>query len=173
MSVPTLDVVQGYRPGLLGRITEMHALSYERAVGFGRRFEALVAGGLAEFAERLDNPHNAIWAAVQGERIVGSIAIDGEPVGLGAAHLRWFIADEDVRGAGLGTRLLTAALAFADSGPFERAELWTFRGLDAARQLYERVGFACVEERLGDRWGREVCEQRFARRRAAAPRELK
>ncbi len=41
--------------------------------------------------------------------------------------------------------------------------LWTFRGLDAARRLYEANGFALVEEQPGRQWGEEVIEQRFVR----------
>ena len=165
MTGVSIAITRGYRPGLLGRIAEMHALYYSCAVQFGLRFESVVAGGLAEFAERLDRPQNAIWAAAQGERIVGAVAIDGEDLGENRAHLRWFIVADGWRGAGVGRKLLSAALAFVDERAFAQTELWTFRGLDAARKLYENSGFACVEERPGDRWGSEVLEQRFVRPR--------
>ncbi len=74
---PACDIHQGYRPGLIGRITEMHALYYDRAAGFGLPFEVVVSGGLSEFAGRLDRPMNAIWSAVAEGRVLGSIAIDG------------------------------------------------------------------------------------------------
>jgi len=162
---PGAEVVTGYRPGLLARVTEMHALYYAREAGFGRRFEAIVAGGLAEFGERLDRPANGIWTACQGKRIVGSVAIDGEDLGAGVAHLRWFIVDDEARGAGLGRRLLQSALVFADARGFAQTHLWTFAGLHAARRLYESHGFALAEQRPGGQWGREVLEQRFVRRR--------
>jgi GNAT superfamily N-acetyltransferase len=158
-----IALTPGYRPGWLGRVAELHALYYSRAAGFGVKFEAVVAGGLAEFANRLDRPQNALWAATRGETLVGAVAIDGEDLGGNRAHLRWFIVADGLRGEGLGRRLLAAALAFADERAFSETELWTFRGLDAARKLYENTGFVCVEERLGDRWGREVWEQRFVR----------
>ena len=157
------DIVRGYRPGLIARITLMHALYYARASGFGQRFESVVAGGLAEFCGRLDNPRNAIWAAMLGDEIVGSIAVDGEDLGGNVAHLRWFIMDDQARGSGVGRRLLSAALAFADESGFSETQLWTFKGLSAARHLYETYGFSCVEERPGDQWGTEVLEQRFVR----------
>jgi hypothetical protein len=37
----------------------------------------------------------------------------------------------------------------------------TFKGLDAARALYDRAGFRLVAEATGSTWGREVTEQRF------------
>ena len=158
-----IDVVTGYRPGLIARITEMHALYYARTSGFGQRFESVVAGGLSEFCDRLEKPCNEIWLAVQDGRIVGSLAIDGEDLGAGIAHLRWFIVDDGVRGSGAGHRLLDAAMAFVDEKDFAETHLWTFVGLSAAKHLYESYGFQCVEERPGCQWGREVMEQRFVR----------
>ncbi|MDX3929584.1 MAG: helix-turn-helix domain-containing GNAT family N-acetyltransferase [Shinella sp.] len=160
-----IEIVSGYRTGLIARITQMHALYYARTSGFGQRFESVVAGGLAAFCDRLDNPNNAIWVAMRGCEIVGSVAIDGEDLGPGTAHLRWFIVDDAVRGEGIGKTLLAAALAFADGGGFAETHLWTFSGLGAARRLYEANGFACVEECPGHQWGSEVLEQRFVRRK--------
>lgn len=157
----------GYRPGSLARCTEMHARSYAAIAGFGRPFEALVASGLAEFAGRLDRPGNRFWLAVCKGSVVGTVAIDGEDLGEGLAHLRWFILDEAMRGLGVGRRLLEAALAFCDGQGFRETHLWTFRGLDAARHLYEAGGFTLAEERTGRQWGAEVREQRFVRPRPA------
>jgi DNA-binding MarR family transcriptional regulator/GNAT superfamily N-acetyltransferase len=165
---PPVKIASGYRPGMIGRITEMHALYYARTCGFGQRFESIVAEGLAEFCNRLEKPKNAIWTAVQSGAIVGSIAIDGEDMGPETAHLRWFIVDDSLRGSGAGRTLLSAALAFVDERAFAETHLWTFSGLLAARHLYETCGFTLVEERPGTQWGNEVLEQRFVRPRPAA-----
>lgn len=154
----------GYAPGVLARCIEMHALYYARNSGFGRSFETTVAASLAEFSGRLEKPCNQLWRASRAGQIVGTIAIDGEDLGPGRAHLRWFIVDDDAQGTGLGRNLLSQALAFCDGQGFPEVHLWTFRGLDAARRLYETSGFALVEEWMGDQWGEEVMEQRFVRR---------
>ncbi len=159
------QIVTGYRPGLIGAVTALHARHYAETAGFGQAFEAVVATGLSAFCGRLDKPANAIWTLASGDEILGSIAIDGEDLGGGLAHLRWFIFAEPVRGGGYGRRLLDAAIAFADARGHEETHLWTFAGLDAARRLYERSGFTIVEEGPGAQWGREVREQRFVRRR--------
>jgi GNAT superfamily N-acetyltransferase len=161
----TWSIAQGYRPGLLGRCTEMHALFYARHTGFGSFFESQVASGMAEFLQRLDNRRNAVWSLLHDGRIVGTIAIDGEDLKRDAGHLRWFIVDDSQRGNGAGKRLLAEALAFCDRIGFPEVELWTFAGLDAARHLYEKAGFRLDEERPGRRWGAWVMEQRFIRRR--------
>ncbi|MEN5237547.1 MULTISPECIES: bifunctional helix-turn-helix transcriptional regulator/GNAT family N-acetyltransferase [Pseudomonas] len=159
-----IQISSGYRPGLIGRIAEMHGVYYARHSGFGSYFERKVATGVAEFIGRLDDPRNAIWVASQGERIVGSVAIDGQGHGDSTAHLRWFILDDGCRGAGAGRRLLHEAMTFCDRQGFSAIELWTFKGLDAARRLYESFGFELTHEAPGNQWGAKVIEQQFVRR---------
>jgi len=159
----------GYVPGIVGRVSQMHALYYARWAGFGAPFEAKVAAGLADFVTRLERPQNGLWRAEKAGRIVASIAIDGEDLGEGRAHLRWFIVEPGLRGAGLGARLLGEALDFCDAQDFGEIHLWTLKGLEAARRLYERAGFVLAEEYAGNQWGREITEQRFVRRPAISP----
>ncbi len=162
--VSVIEIVAGYHPGLVARVTDMHMRYYTREHGLGRRFEALVAGGLADFCLRPDNPRNGIWTARRDGMIVGSVAVDGEDMGEDVAHLRWFIVADGLRGGGAGKRLRDAALAFVDGHGFAETHLATFAGLDAARHLYESRGFVLVEEKVGAQWGRELVEQRFIRR---------
>lgn len=159
-----LTIQTGYQPGMIGRITEMHGQYYARRSGFGSFFESKVAAGLAEFAGRLNDARNGIWLAMQNGRVVGSVAIDGQDLGNNEAHLRWFIVDDGCRGSGAGRRLLQEAMAFCDQQAFSAVQLWTYRGLDAARRLYESFGFTLTREWEGDQWGSRVMEQQFTRR---------
>ncbi|WP_162041288.1 helix-turn-helix domain-containing GNAT family N-acetyltransferase [Undibacterium sp. YM2] len=156
-------IQSGYHPGILGRVVEMHARYYARYAGFGHFFEAKVASGIAEFAGRLENPGNQLWFAIRDNIILGSIAIDAEDLGGNIAHLRWFIVDDELRGSGIGRRLLAEAISFCDRQQFSEIHLWTFKGLDAARRLYEEAGFVLLEEFRGQQWGEEVLEQKFSR----------
>ncbi|MCU6219949.1 helix-turn-helix domain-containing GNAT family N-acetyltransferase [Enterobacter cloacae] len=162
-----LKIVQGYLPGMIGRIAEMHGSYYAREHNFGRFFEAKVASGLAEFSGRLDKPCNQIWLAVLNDRIVGSVAIDGEDLEQGEAHLRWFIIDDGCRGHDEGKKLLNEAILFCDSVGFSAVHLWTFNKLTTARRLYESFGFTLAKEWEGDQWGSLITEQQFTRRRDA------
>ncbi|MBO2926752.1 bifunctional helix-turn-helix transcriptional regulator/GNAT family N-acetyltransferase [Metapseudomonas otitidis] len=164
-TLPSPQLYPGYRPGLIGRITQMHADFYARNSGFGQVFESQVASGLADFCERLVHPCNQLWTAVAGEHIVGSIAIDGQSMGHNEAHLRWFMLEEAYHGHGLGRCLLETALGFCDTNGFDAVHLWTFSGLDAARHLYEKQGFVLRQAREGSQWGTSVIEQHFIRTR--------
>ena len=168
--VAGLDAAQvcistGYRPGLIGRIAEMHANYYASHAGFGQFFESQVATGVAEFAGRLQDARNQVWVASLQGRVVGSVTIDGQDLGHNEAHLRWFIADEGCRGHGVGRRLMREAMAFCDQQGFAATQLWTFKGLDAARHLYDDFGFVLSHETEGEQWGSRVTEQRFTRPR--------
>lgn len=156
-------ISSGYQPGMIGRISEMHARFYSRHANFGSFFESKVAAGLAEFTGRLGHENNRIWLAVENGKIVGSVAIDGQDLGNNEAHLRWFILDDGCRGGGIGRKLLSEAVNFCDQQKFSATQLWTFSGLDAARRLYESFGFTLTKEWDGDQWGSRVMEQQFTR----------
>jgi len=159
----SVQIHRGYVPGLVGRVTELIATYIQTIYPFGRGFEARIARDMSEFVMRADAAPNGIWYARSGERIVGSVTIDGENLGDGCAHLRWFILSEELHGAGIGRRLLQCALTHCDDVGFKETHLWTVKGLDAARRLYERNGFTLVDEYQGDQWSAPVTEQRFVR----------
>jgi len=48
---------------------------------------------------------------------------------------------------------------------FDETYLNTFKGLDAARHLYESFGFQLTHEEAGTQWGSTVTEQQFRRRK--------
>lgn len=161
----TVVLRTGYHPGVVGRIAELHGVYYAQHQGMGQFFESRVAAGAAEFAARAARPGNGLWTAMHAGCMVGAIAIDGEDLGDGRAHLRWFIVDDAVRGLGVGRRLLEAALASCDAHGHAETHLWTYAGLDAARHLYESHGFHLAESWQGEQWGRRLQEQRFMRPR--------
>lgn len=163
MQISPVTVSAGYRAGLIGRITEMHAAFYSQHSNFGQYFESQVATGVAEFAGRLNQPCNRVWTAQLNARIVGSLAIDGQDLGDNKAHLRWFILDDGCRGSGVGRQLMEEAMTFCEIRGFSEIHLWTFKGLDAARKLYESFGFKLVNEEQGEQWGSSVTEQQFVR----------
>jgi GNAT superfamily N-acetyltransferase len=155
--------IGGYCPGAIGRVAEMHAAYYHRHWGFGLFFEAKVASELAQFLGRFDEERDGFWTIRSGNRVEGSIAIDGLKAGTEGAHLRWYIVSPEIQGSGWGRRLMSEAVAFCDRRAYRRTFLWTFTGLDRARHLYEAFGFHLVSEAEGERWGARVVEQRFER----------
>ncbi|MEV8472700.1 helix-turn-helix domain-containing GNAT family N-acetyltransferase [Ralstonia sp. UNC404CL21Col] len=157
------QIVQGYVPGCIGDIASLHGRFYAQHWGFGVFFERRVAKELADFAQSLPDANKALWLCVENNRCLASLAIDGNS-DTRVAHLRWFIVDDSLRGTGIGRKLMSQAMRFVDER-FDETYLNTFKGLDAARHLYESFGFQLTHEEAGAQWGSTVTEQQFRRRK--------
>jgi hypothetical protein len=97
---PNICIRTDVRPGDVGAIVQMHGVIYAREYGFNSRFEAYVAGPLAEFVLK-NSPRERLWVAEQKGQVVGSVAIVEASDTI--AQLRWFLVDPSTRGAGLGS----------------------------------------------------------------------
>ena len=153
--------ITGYYPGVVGRIVALHATYYFTHWGLDRSFETQVGGELSEFVAGFQAERDGFWAAEESGELAGCIAIDGSKAADEGARLRWFIVDPALQGNGIGRTLLRGTLAFCRQNGSPRVFLWTFRGLDAARALYEREGFRLREEHTVQQWGRTIAEQLF------------
>lgn len=113
---------------------------YARESGFGQQFESVVAGGLAEFCNRMENPQNALWTAVRDSEMFGSVAVDGEDIGDGT----------EVRAASSMIKLTRSARVgaiWAAAGPTGEATEVTGHATNArpsscsiSRQWHEALG---------------------------------
>ncbi len=173
MTAPSIR--RDLRPGDLGAIIEHHGRLYAREYGLDTAMEAHVAAAVARAALRgFPRDNEAVWIVERDGRHAGSLAMTDE--GDGVACIRFFVLDADLRGVGLGTRLLDELLDTARANGFERAVLETFSDLTAAAHLYGERGFRVVSAETGPRWGRaEITYQRYeadlAESRNPAPRE--
>lgn len=159
--IPDGLTVTGYYPGSIGRVVETHAVYYHEHWGFDVSFESQVARELGEFMGRFDAGKDGFWTVRDKNRFLGAIAIDGANVDNEGARLRWFIVSTDCQGKGKGKILIDEALKFCRTVGHRKVFLWTFRGLDPARRLYENAGFALDQEHDVTQWGGRIVEQKF------------
>ena len=131
----------GYSPGVVGRIIEAHALYYHEHWGLDKSFEVQVGRELSEFMGEFRENRDCIWVPTVGGRFAGSIAMDGRKAAKDGVRLRWFLVVPEFQGLGIGKALIDRALEFSKGRGYTDLYLWTFRGLDPARSLYERNGF--------------------------------
>lgn len=162
MSKPSFDrqisMRHDLRPGDVGYITYLHGILYAPEQGWDPTFDAYVAIPLAEFA-RSHESRERIWIVEDGERIVGSIAIVKSSEG--TAQLRWLLLHPEVRGHGIGRRLVEEALDFCRDAGYSSVFLWTVDTLPLAAKLYQSVGFKPTEELTHQLWGRMVTEVKY------------
>ena len=159
--VSDFKIITGYMPGVIGRISQLHALYYSSQWNFGPFFEAKVATELSEFINRYDKSQDCIWLVSLNGSIEGSIAVDSSSEPHGTAHLRWFIVSDKIIGSGAGTCLMDCVIKFCCQMAFEKVYLWTFKGLEPAKHLYMKYGFRLVAELQDSQWGTLVTGQRY------------
>ncbi len=116
-------------------------------------FRALVSETLREFGfapdpeldADLDDPaatYAALWVAVDGDAVVGSVAL--RDLGDGAVELKRMYLRSDQRGRGLGKQLLELALDWSRANKMRVVRLDTSERMVAAQRLYEANGFERV-----------------------------
>jgi GNAT superfamily N-acetyltransferase len=145
-------VVEGFLPGYLGRITQMHGEYYAKAWGSGPAFEMVMARELCDFYEDYTPNRDLLLTAHVDGKLVGSIVVDGSEKERPGARLRWYIVDEGYQGKGLGRQLLIRALDFCRKQSFKTIYIWTVEGLPKSRHLYESIGMNTVESFTDDRY---------------------
>jgi GNAT superfamily N-acetyltransferase len=146
------------KPGDFGAIVYLHGHLYAEEYGFDHTFEPYVARPLADFV--LSPPdRQRIWMVETAEAVMGSVAI--VRVSDTAAQLRWLLVHPQLRGTGIGRRLVTSAVDFSRSSGYETVFLWTLEMLNAATRLYREAGFELTESKSHRIWGQQLTEQRF------------
>jgi GNAT superfamily N-acetyltransferase len=150
------------RPGDLGEVTALHGRLYAGEYAMDQSFEAYCGQGICGFAlDRLERGSDAgeMWVAEDGGgRILGSIAMLAED---GMGRLRWLLLHPDLRGKGVGRRLVETSLDYARRRGFPGVFLTTIAGLGTAHDIYRRAGFELTGSEPMAKWGIETEELRF------------
>ena len=157
-TAPSNEVVlRAPRAGDYGWAVERHGVIYDAEYGWGPAFEGLVAELFGKFAQRHDPTRERCWIAeLNGERVGCVFVVEREP---GLAQLRCLLVEPRARGHGVGGKLVDACVEFARDAGYRRMMLWTNKGLDSARKIYESVGFRLVEEKSHRDFGPELVGQ--------------
>ena len=173
MAEPETSIRREMRPGDLGAIIEMHGRVYAGEHGNDERFEAMVAATVARAGQRgFPSEREGIWIVERDGVFSGSLAYSDE--GDGSAMVRWFLLDSELRGAGLGRRMLTELVAEAREHGYSRLCLETFSLLRAAARLYLSFGFEVVSNDTAPSWGHAAIDyQRYELELSAEPQSTR
>jgi N-acetylglutamate synthase-like GNAT family acetyltransferase len=138
----------------------LHGVLYTVDAGFDLSFEAFVAASVAEYFESFDPARDRVWIVERAGQMRGCLALKGRSAV--EAQLRYFLLHPELRGQGLGRKLIEAFLEYARSLGYTRIFLLTDEAhTAAATHLYLAYGFRKIDERSVERWGNSVAEQRY------------
>jgi DNA-binding MarR family transcriptional regulator/GNAT superfamily N-acetyltransferase len=143
--------------GDFGWIVKRHAELYAQEYGWVAPFEGVCAQIVADFVNKHDPKRERCWIAeIDGEK-VGTIMLvkdSGE-----VARIRLLLLEPQVRGIGLGARLVDECIRFARRAGYKKITLWTHSVLTAARHIYEKAGFKLTRTERHKSWGRAVVSE--------------
>lgn len=150
-------LLRTHEPGDIGWVIGQHGALYAREYGWDGTFEALVAEIAARFVRTFDSKRERCWIAERDGRNVGSVFLVRKSETI--AQLRLLIVAPEARGLGIGKRLVGECERFARQAGYRKIVLWTNRGLDAARHIYEAAGYRLVREEPHHSFGRDLVGQ--------------
>lgn len=141
----------------MGWIVQRHGELYHESHGWDGTFEAMVADIVSAFLKNREPSREACWIAeVDGTR-AGAVALVQREEGV--AQLRLLFVEPWARGLGVGARLVSECVDRARAVGYDSMVLFTVRGLDSARKLYEAEGFVLTAEESKHEWGGEQIAQ--------------
>ena len=151
---PGAYTLRQHRAGDMGLVIHRHGVLYANAYGWNAEFEALVAKIAGEFLEHYDAKRERCWIAEKDGDFAGSVFLVKKDDR--TAKLRLLLVEPSARGFGIGGRLVDECIRFAREGGYRRIILWTQSVLTAARRIYERAGFTCVEKQPHHSFGHDL-----------------
>lgn len=150
------------KSGDYGWLVHRQALLFGAEYGADRDFEAFAAQEMAEFSRLHDRERAMCWIAEQQETIVGAAFVAA--LSERAARMRLLYVEPESRGLGIGMRLLTQGIGFAQQAGYDTLTLTTCGAPGNGHRVFERAGFVCISTEPERRFGQNLIAQTWERK---------
>lgn len=147
-------VIRPARTGEVSQIAARQSILYAASHGWGRALEVLEAETVAAFLRDFKPDREQCWIADLAGVMAGAVLLTDE--GEGTARLRLLHVEPFARRRGIGDALVRSCVQFAQDVGYDRIMLWTHTVLDAARRIYARHGFECIDVEMHSEFGDPV-----------------
>ncbi len=132
--------------GDVEQMIELHRRVYQPEFGMNDTFVDRVGDGIREaHAAGWPERSGAVRLADHDGELWGCTALTDEGGGVG--RVRWFVLMPELRGTGLGRRLIGEVIGEARSAGLHTLRLETFSALTSAARIYREAGFRVTSER--------------------------
>lgn len=136
-----------------------HQILYKDEYGLSSAFSDYVDKGVHYFVQHFDASKECMLIPEIDKHPVGSIAI--AKVDDKIAQLRYYLLEPEVRGKGLGHKLVDMALMFCREKGYTHIFLETISALKTARHIYKSKGFEITHTHENPKWGKDILEERW------------
>lgn len=115
--------------------------------------------GVLELLEKFDPRKDCMLILEYNGNPAGCVAITHTDDD--TAQYRYYFVEPELRGIGVGHRLLEEALSFCKERKYRHIFLWTVSAQETARSLYSKAGFTLTESHENNDWGVPVTEEKW------------
>jgi DNA-binding MarR family transcriptional regulator/GNAT superfamily N-acetyltransferase len=147
-------ILRTHQPGDMGWVVHRHGILYAEEYAWDEQFEALVAEIVTNFIRNYDSKRERCWIAEKDGDNAGSVFLVKQSDS--TAKLRLLLVEPNARGLGIGSRLVSECIKFAQQAGYSKITLWTNSILTAARHIYQKAGFQLVNEQPHQSFGHDL-----------------
>lgn len=152
-------IIRNFTATDIDYVISRHSTLYEDEYGLTPIFSDYVDKGVHHFAEHYDMTCECMLIAEMDKKTLGSIVVAKSDAS--TAQLRYFLIEPDLRGRGLGHKLVKLALDFCREKGYQHVFLETISSLKTARHIYESHGFTLTSSHKNITWGENILEERW------------
>jgi ribosomal protein S18 acetylase RimI-like enzyme len=141
MNQPVVDIVSARSAGQVETARELF-VEYSKSLGVDLEYQGFSAE-LAALPQPYVPPRGELLLATTSEGIAGCVAL--RPLTPATVEMKRLYVRPGFRGAGVGQRLVEAALRTARAAGYAELRLDTLPTMGAAQNLYRQLGFVQIE----------------------------